>query len=149
MNCIIWAPRFPRLLTREATRAWYPQHQTLEVIGDITCDPDGAIQFSQETWIDEPVFIYDPATDQSHLGFDGEGIAVMAVTNLPCEFSADASAQFSEDFRPLMPGLAQADFSAADPVAAGLPEPLQRATILWKGEFTPDFAYMREFLPGK
>lgn len=149
MNCIIWAPRFPRLLTREATRGWYAQHQTLEVIGDITCDPDGAIQFSEETWIDDPVFVYDPATDKSHLGLDGEGIAVMAVTNLPCEFSADASAQFSEDFRPLMPSLAQADFSASDPAAAGLPEPLQRATILWKGEFTPDFAYMREFLPGK
>ncbi|MEL6651036.1 MAG: hypothetical protein AAFQ87_09570, partial [Bacteroidota bacterium] len=146
MNCIIWGPEFPRLLTRDQAEEWYAQHQSLEVIGDITCDPEGAIHFSKETWIDDPVFVYDPATGEQKMGFEGEGIAVMAVTNLPCEFAADASAQFSADMGDLISGIATADFSATDPKAAGLPAAIQRAVILWQGAFSPDFAYMKEYL---
>ncbi|MEM6346295.1 MAG: hypothetical protein AAF927_20570 [Bacteroidota bacterium] len=146
MNCIIWGPEFPRLLTRDMAAAWYKKDQTLEVIGDITCDPEGAIHFSKETWIDEPVFIYNPATREQKMGFEGEGIAVMAVTNLPCEFAADASAQFSADMGELISGIASADFKATNPADAGLPEAIQRAVILWQGKLTPDFAYMQEYV---
>ena len=146
LNCIIWSPRFPRLLSREQTKAWYEQYQTLEVIGDITCDPEGAIHFSKETWIDQPVFIYDPFAQTRTYGFTGEGIAVMAVTNLPCEFSADASAQFGSELEALLPGIMTADFEAEHPSTSGLPEPIQKAVILWKGEFTQDFGYMKEYL---
>ncbi|GAB4409005.1 MAG: NAD(P)-dependent oxidoreductase [Bacteroidia bacterium] len=146
MNCVLWSPKYPRLLTRQDCNTWYARHQTLQVIGDISCDPDGAIQFSQETWIDNPVFVYHPASDTSTLGFEGAGIAVMAVTNLPCEFAADASAQFCDDIKPLLPAILDADYSAASPEAAGLPEPVRRATILWRGRFTPPFAYMQAFL---
>ena len=146
MNCILWGPRYPRLLTRADTRRWYAQHQTLQVIGDITCDPEGAIQFSQETWIDDPVFIYQPETEAVTMGFEGPGIAVMAVTNLPCEFPADASEQFSRDIGTLLPAILGADYDAASPEAAGLPESIRRATILWQGQFTPEYAYMAEYL---
>ncbi len=146
MNCIIWGPEFPRLLTRDMAEAWYQKSQTLEVIGDITCDPEGAIHFSKETWIDDPVFIYNPASREQIMGFEGDGIAVMAVTNLPCEFAADASAQFSADMGELIAGIAQADFGAESPAAAGLPEAIQRAAILWQGELTPDFAYMQAYV---
>ena len=60
MNCIIWSSKYPRLITREIAKDWYQKDQTLKVIGDITCDPEGAIEFSKETWIDDPVFIYNP-----------------------------------------------------------------------------------------
>jgi saccharopine dehydrogenase (NAD+, L-lysine-forming) len=146
MNCIIWSPRFPRLLSRDQTEKWYRAFPNLEVIGDITCDPEGAIEFSKETWIDQPVFVYHPVTRKSKMGFTGEGIAVMAVTNLPCEFAADASAHFSSNLRPLLPGIVGADFGAASPEEAGLPDEIQRAVILWKGELTPDYAYMKEYL---
>jgi len=146
MNCIIWGPEFPRLMTRDQAAEWYQAHQTLEVIGDITCDPEGAIHFSKETWIDDPVFVYDPATREQKMGFSGRGMAVMAVTNLPCEFAADASAQFSADMGELIAGVANADFSAESPAAAGLPEAIQRAVILWQGKLTPDYAYMQEYL---
>ena len=146
MNCILWSPKYPRLLSLEDTKAWYQQSQSLQVVGDITCDPEGAIQFSQETWIDDPVFIFDPLTGKSTQGFDGEGIAVMAVTNLPCEFSADASKGFSDNLAPLMPGILAADFSAGQVHDANLPEAIQKAVILWKGQFTPEYAYMNAFL---
>ena len=147
MNCILWSDRFPRLLTRQQAAAWYAQHQTLQVIGDITCDPEGAIEFSRETWIDDPVFVYDPITQQAPLGMAGKGIAVMAVTNLPCEFPLDASRQFSEDIAHLIPGILEANYQADAVADSGLPPEIQRATLLWQGKFTPDFQYMQAFLP--
>lgn len=147
MNCVLWSPKFPRMLTREDVHAWWKVHQTLEVIGDISCDPDGSVQFSRETWVTNPVFVYNPDTDQDTDGFDGEGIAVMAITNLPCEFSADASQGFCENLHPLLGPLLEADFSAPDPASAGLSDELARATILWQGRLTPDFAYMEAYVP--
>ncbi|MEZ4829150.1 MAG: hypothetical protein R3C61_23125 [Bacteroidia bacterium] len=146
MNCIIWSPKFPRLITRENAAKWYKNHQTLQVIGDISCDPEGAIHFSHETWIDDPVFIYNPLTGKSHQGFTGPGIAVMAVTNLPCEFSADASRQFSHNLAPVVEEIATADFSAVSPDSAGLPASVTAATIVWKGQFTDDYRYMEKYL---
>ncbi len=145
MNCITWGPTYPRLISRDQAAAWYAQAQTLEVIGDITCDPEGAIQFSRETWIDEPVFIYDPLTRESLLGFEGPGVAVMAVTNLPCEFSADASERFAHELGALLPDLLTADWDAPTLDEAGLSAALREATILWRGQLTPRYAYMAAF----
>ncbi|HHG84298.1 MAG TPA: hypothetical protein ENJ82_06070 [Bacteroidetes bacterium] len=145
MNCILWAPQFPRLLSRTFTKAQWEQHQTLIAIGDITCDPEGSIEFSQETWIDDPVFIYNPATNTSTLSMEGQGIAVMAVTNLPCEFSADASTEFSANLSPYLPGIIAANYEASLENSQ-LPEAIQKAVILWNGEFTPRYAYMQDYL---
>lgn len=146
MNCIIWSDKYPRLISREAAREWYKKDQVLKVIGDITCDPEGAIHFSAETWIDDPVFIYEPETENHIQGFEGKGIAVMAVTNLPCEFPADASQQFSDDFAPLITPLLAADFHADQFEEAKLPPEIAQACILWKGKFTPKYSYMRDYL---
>jgi len=148
MNCIAWSPKYPRLLSRDDAQTWYSAHKTLEVIGDITCDPEGSIQFSAETWIDEPVFIYNPISREATLGFGGEGIAVMAVTNLPCEFSMDASTRFSNELSPLLKALAASDLDADSPALAGFPPQLAGATILWKGKLTPEYAYMQEYVEG-
>ncbi|MEM9987608.1 MAG: hypothetical protein AAF804_21155, partial [Bacteroidota bacterium] len=135
------------LISRDLAAAWSRNASTLEVIGDITCDPEGSIEFSQETWIDEPVFVYDPLSRQSHLGFEGEGIAVMAVTNLPCEFSADASSRFAGELSVLHAALVDADWQAASLAESGLPSTLRAATILWRGKLTDAFSYMEEFVP--
>jgi len=146
MNCIIWSPKYPRLITREQAAHWYTQNQTLQVIGDITCDPEGAIEFSRETWIDDPVFTYHPEKQTTTDGFDKRGIAVMAVTNLPCEFSADASRQFSKELEPYILDILRMDLQADTPQEAGLPPEIAGAVLLWKGEFTPDYQYMREYI---
>lgn len=148
MNCILWSPEFPRTMSREFTKEIWGASPTLEAIGDITCDPEGSIEFSKETWIDNPVYIYNPATNTSTDGFEGEGIAVMAVTNLPCEFSADASEQFSTDMEPIFHGILEADHNAASLDESGLPDAIKRATILWKGELTTPYKYMAEFVKG-
>ncbi|MEL6671521.1 MAG: hypothetical protein AAFR61_04995 [Bacteroidota bacterium] len=146
MNCILWSPEFPRLISREQARQWYAESQTLEVIGDITCDPEGAIQFSQETWIDAPTFIYQAETNESTVGITGEGIAVMAVTNLPCEFPADASRHFGADLSPYIEGMLAANYQAETLSEAGLPAEIEKAVILWKGNFPPAYAYMEAYL---
>lgn len=146
MNCILWSPKFPRLISYDQAKAWYEANQTLQIIGDITCDPEGAIQFSRETWIDDPTFTYHPQTQQFQPGLTNAGISVMAVTNLPCEFSADASTQFSEELLPYLPAILFADYDADSPLEAGLPKEITDAIILWKGQLTPNYQYMASFI---
>jgi len=145
MNCIIWSPKFPRTVTKELMKKMHTDSMALKVIGDITCDPNGSIEFSKETWINNPVYVYNPLTKEINDGFEGDGIAVMAVTNLPCEFSFDASEQFSNDLFPFLEGIVKADYSAtlAD---SQLPAEIKRAVIMWQGKFTEDFNYMNKFL---
>lgn len=145
LNCVLWAPKYPRLITREMMRRVWAQKSALLVIGDISCDPDGAVEFSQETWIDDPVFVYDPQTGASSMGMWGDGVAVMAVTNLPCEFSRDSSEQFSRDLAHVLPSIAGADYGGSLE-ESGLDDETKRAIILWRGEFTPRYAYMQEYL---
>lgn len=148
MNCILWGPEFPRTMSKEWTKAYWAQYQTLQAIGDITCDPNGSIEFSKETWIDNPTYIYNPATGTSQDGFEGEGIAVMAVTNLPCEFSADASEDFSSNIQSIAAGVADANYDAHTVAESGLPAEFARSVILWKGELTEEYAYMAEYVEG-
>ena len=46
MNCIIWAPEYPRTVSKALMKNIYSTHKTLIAIGDITCDPNGSIEFS-------------------------------------------------------------------------------------------------------
>lgn len=145
MNCVIWSNKYPRSITKLMTKKLWQSSQTLKVIGDITCDPNGSIEFSKETWIDDPVYIYNPLTESSENGFEGEGIAVMAVTNLPCEFSADASTQFSDDLKPFLKKIVQANYKGSLD-ESNLPDEIKRAVILWKGNFTPKYSYMKKYI---
>jgi alpha-aminoadipic semialdehyde synthase len=145
MNCIIWSPKYPRAISNELMKNIYQYHKTLIAIGDITCDPNGCIEFSKETWIDNPVYIYDPYAETLRDGFDGEGIAVMAVTNLPCEFSADASEQFSKDIFPFLKQITKANYKGNMNDSA-LPPEIMKGVIMWKGNFTDEFNYMKNFI---
>jgi len=145
MNCIIWSSKYPRTTTKSLIKKIYKEHKTLQVIGDITCDPNGSIEFSKERWIDDPVYIYNPETETITDGFEGEGIAVMAVTNLPCEFSADASIQFGGDLAPFYNNIVSADYKKSIDDSELAPE-IKRAVIMWNGEFTEEFKYMEAFI---
>ena len=145
MNCIIWSPKFPRTVTKELMKKIYADSTALKVIGDITCDPNGSIEFSKETWIDNPVYIYNPLTLAIKDEFEGDGIAVMAVTNLPCEFSFDASQQFSDDLFPYLEDIVKANYKRTL-AEAQLPDEIKRAVIMWQGKFTENFRYMNNFL---
>jgi len=148
VNGIYWAPQYPKLADAEQLKALFAgaERPRLLVVGDITCDVDGSLACTvRDTEPGDPVYVYDPATHEAPSGIEGPGLAVMAVSNLPCELPREASETFSEALAPFVSALARADL-AGDLDSAGLPGPIRRATILWRGEFAPEFDYMREYL---
>jgi alanine dehydrogenase len=147
MNCMYWDDRYPRLFTREFAKKMFESgHPKTEVIGDITCDPEGSIEFTHKpTTIEEPVFVYNPLTEKATMGFDGEGILVMAVDILPSELPRDSSEAFGNALVPFIKPIADADFSA-DFNTLQLPLPIKKALILHKGKLTQDYKYIQQYL---
>jgi alpha-aminoadipic semialdehyde synthase len=148
VNGIFWAPRYPRLITRDAIARLYagPERPHLRVIGDISCDIEGSIEFTlKATDPEHPTFVYEPATGAVRDGVAGRGPVVMAVDNLPCELPAEASRYFSEQMREMLERFAEADLTlSADRVA--LNEPMRRSIIAWQGKLLPRFEHLGAFL---
>ncbi len=148
VNGIFWNECYPRLATAEELARLYlnPKTAKLCVVGDITCDIDGSLACTvRDTEPGDPVYIYDPLTRSAPSGFEGDGIAVMAVGNLPTELPKEASQTFSRALSPFLPAIARVDLSAPFEEAK-LPAPIKKSVILWNGELTPSFAYMESFL---
>ena len=148
VNCIYWEEKYPRMITREQFQQLSGglAPPRLRVIGDISCDIDGSLACTTRTSDPgNPVYVYDPATGQTHDGVAGSGPVVLAVDFLPCELPVDASNYFSRTLSPFIPGLARADFSR--PLAeSGLPAELQRATIVYQGELTETYRYLAQYV---
>ncbi|NIM89612.1 MAG: hypothetical protein GTO17_01540 [Candidatus Aminicenantes bacterium] len=148
VNCIYWEPKYPRFVTKKSLKELYGTNSLprLKVIGDISCDIEGSVECSvKATSPDNPVFIYDPLQEEAKDGFEGRGPVIMAVDNLPAEISLESSISFSQALKHLIPGLVTADFSR-DFTECGLPDSIKKAVILYKGEFTPDYSYMKKFI---
>ena len=148
MNCIYWAPRYPRLLTNQLLRKMWKADKKprLKVIGDISCDVEGAIQACvKSTTPDSPIFVYDPEKECALDGWQGDGPVILAVDNLPCELPRESSRDFSATLVPFVTAMAREDYSA-DFEQCTLPDEIRKAAILWKGGLTPDYAYLKKFL---
>jgi len=147
VNCIYWDPRYPRLLTKDYTEQLFKEgYPKLTVVGDITCDPDGSIEITHRgTEIENPVFVYNPFTRTPSDGFKGYGLLVMAVDILPSELPRDASKFFSEVLWRYVAPIAKADFDQSFENIS-LPGPIRKAMILYKGEFTPDYEYLKKYI---
>ncbi|PLX04894.1 MAG: hypothetical protein C0595_01550 [Marinilabiliales bacterium] len=147
MNCMYWDDKYPRIVTKDFLEKLYTNGEPkLKVIGDVTCDPDGSIECTHKgTEIEDPVFVYNPFTRKPTMGFEGDGLLVMAVDILPSELPRESSQTFSDALLGFMPEICSADYKAnfAD---LQLPAEIKRATILHKGELTPDYKYLEDFL---
>jgi alpha-aminoadipic semialdehyde synthase len=148
VNGIYWTARYPRLVTRQYLKELFSQEEKprLRVIGDISCDEEGAIECNLRcTSPGNPIYVYDPLSGETHDGHEGRGVVVLAVDNLPCELPRESSSHFSATLAPFVPEIAQADYSA--PLEqSGLSPTIQRAVIAWHGQLTPDYRYIEEFL---
>jgi alpha-aminoadipic semialdehyde synthase len=140
VNCIYWTDRYPRLVTREGATGL----ERLRVIGDISCDIDGAVEFTTKATLpDVPCFTYDPASGTATDGVRARGIVVMSVDNLPCELPREATRSFSEALADLVPVLAETDWSL--PLEEiGLPRALSDAIILHRGRLVPRHAGLEQ-----
>jgi alanine dehydrogenase len=147
MNCIYWSTAYPRLVTKEFIKKhWKEPDRRIRVIGDISCDVQGAIEFTlQCTNAGSPAFTYLVDEDSAETGVAGTGPVIMAVDNLPCELPRESSTSFSETLLRFIPVLArtnfQSDFSKLD-----LPRELKDAVIVYRGKLTPKYEYLQEYL---
>ena len=147
MNCMYWDTRYPRIVTKAFLKKLYAQGDPkLQVIGDVTCDPDGSIEATHKgTEIEDPIFVYNPETDEPVMGAKGHGILIMSVDILPSELPRDASVAFGDALLEYAKEIVSCDYSATFENLK-LPAPIKRALILHNGEFTPDYKYMEEFI---
>ena len=148
VNTTYWDERYPRLVTKRWAGESYGVGGTarLSVIGDISCDVEGGIELTlRATRPDEPCYVYDPRSGTAEAGTAGHGPAIMAVDNLPCEFSREASESFSAALRGMVDSIARADWEA-DFAALDLPAYLKQAVIVHKGGLTPPYEQLRRFL---
>ncbi len=149
INCIYWEPPYPKLITRAEFRRHYLREKAhkLKVIGDITCDIQGSIELTvKPTTYLNPVYVYEPTTDRIIDGLEGDGPVIMAVDKLPTELPAEASEFFGNSLKPFVPRLAQANF-AVPFEDLELPVEFHRAVIAHRGELTPEFKYLKKYLP--
>jgi len=153
VNCIYWTEAYPRLLDRATLKAMFegPERPRLMTIGDISCDIDGAIEATvKATTPGDPAYVFDTQTGEIRDGVEGDkrmGLAMMTTDCLPCELPREASSSFTEALLPFVSGLMGADFTTGL-AASGLPDPIRRACIVWRGELTDDYVYLRDHLGG-
>ncbi len=147
MNCMYWDDNYPRIVTKEYLKGLFADgNPKLSVVGDVTCDPDGSIECTHKgTEIEDPVFVYNPATGEPTMGFNGDGLLIMAVDILPSELPRESSQTFSDALIGFMPKIASADYNNSFE-DLDIPPEIKRATILHKGELTPDYKYLEEYL---
>lgn len=167
INAAYWDLRFPRLLTAQqlaanaaAARAQGHSVPRLQMIADLSCDINGALEpLVRSTTIDDPFFVYDfvTATERRRDGagvaaLGGDGVAVLGTDILPAELPREASEHFGDALFRFVPQLAdratasrtyldQLDTSAVGG-PAGLSRELWSAIIACDGELTPRYRYI-------
>ncbi len=148
INAIYWDARYPRLATKEDLKKLYNNSPKLKVIGDISCDIEGAIEATVKcTDPDAPVFVYDVDKDEALDSFTGKGPLILAVDILPSELPREASIHFSHVLKGFIPHIASADYTVPFE-NLNLPPELKRAVIVYRGELTPDYKYLEKFIKG-
>jgi len=136
--CHFWKSTAPFLFTRDDLKG--PDVRT-SVVADISCDIDGPVACTiRPSTIAEPIYGYDPVTEQE-ADFTSSGvIAVMAVDNLPCELPRDASEDFGNELiTKILPALLEEDPT----------DIIGRGTETFNGKLTPKYAYLQDYLDGK
>lgn len=148
VNCIYWEEKYPRLVTKQDLRELYGREDQprLRVIGDISCDVEGAIEATLRcTELDNPLFVYDPFDERARDGVAGRGPVILAVDILPSELPREASVYVSGKLLDYVPAIARADYSVPFE-ELDLPPEIKRAVVVHHGELTPDYRYLEEYL---
>ena len=148
VNAVYWDSRYPCFVTWDGLKKLFESQKQpkLNGIADITCDIGGSIECNvKSTDSGMPAYLCDPLTRTVVDGFQGSGIVLLAVDNLPAELARDASIFFSRSLKPIVPNILNADFSA--PLAeSGLAPEVQKAVIVNQGKLTPSYEYLNQHI---
>jgi alpha-aminoadipic semialdehyde synthase len=147
INGMYWDEKYPRIFTKDYLRKLcHKGRPKMIVIGDISCDVEGSIEFMvKPTTIEDPIYVYHPDNDQITMGYQGEGMQMMAVDILPSELPRDSSLGFSDVLVNFVKPIAIADYDSSFE-DIDLPKSIKKALILLKGELTPEFKYIDQYL---
>ncbi len=142
-----WDARYPRLVTKPMIRDLCAQPENrLTLIADLTCDLEGAIEITKRvTTPKHPLFVYDSESGRLRDDPSSDGVAVMAVDNLPSEFPADASGEFSAMIRDHVYQMASHGITDITRHHA-LPVEIRNAVLCQEGRLTRPFQYLRQYL---
>jgi len=145
INSSYWDNRYPRLVSEAMLRRLYGTNPDfrLSVIGDLSCDIKGTIEITKRaTSSSEPAFVYDPVTKKTSNDLSQNGIAVMAIDNLPCEFPRESSMEFAEQVREYVYQIAAHGVTDVTNHHA-LSSVIRNAVVTQNGKLTSRFKYLR------
>ncbi|MFT4779117.1 MAG: saccharopine dehydrogenase (NAD+, L-lysine-forming) [Flavobacteriales bacterium] len=134
--CHYWSEGSPFIFTREDMKK---EDWRISVVADISCDINGPVASTlRPSNIADPIYGYDPTTEEETVFTAPTAIAVMAVDNLPCELPKDASEDFGGEFlKHIMPLLVNGDQD----------EILERASeTTLDGELGAHFTYLADYV---
>jgi len=128
----------PYLFTRENIRS---SSFKIKVVADISCDIDGPIACTiKPSTIADPIYGYNPITEQVDDYLKEDVIAVMAVDNLPWELPNDATVGFGNMFaKHVIPAFFNNDKTGI----------LHRAQMTANGKLTERYSYLQNYIDGK
>ncbi len=148
VNCIYWTEKYPKLITKDYLKknTILSSNLTLKVVGDISCDINGSIEITKEaTMPDNPSFTYFAKDDRYEDDISRLGVTVMAVDNLPCEFSKESSEAFSNVLMGYIDGIVSADFNGSFEKLE-ISNHIKKGLVLHRGKFTTNYEYMNDFI---
>jgi len=148
VNAVYWDKQYPRFVTWDSLKRLYEKVESPRFCGiaDITCDTHGSIECNvKSTDSGMPAYLVDPLSRAVTDGHKGDGVVVLAVDNLPCEIPNDSSTFFSNQLKPFVTNILEADYASSLEDSGLCPE-IKKAVIVYNGQLTPDYEYLRKFL---
>jgi alanine dehydrogenase len=133
--CHYWDSRAPFIFTREDAKN---KDWNISLVADVSCDIDCAVASTlRPSTIADPLYGYNPNTEQEDDFYSNETIGVMAVDNLPCELPKDASVDFGKMFIE----------HVLEPLRGNDPENIiARASETKDGKLSSYFSYLEEYV---
>ncbi|CAG9856321.1 unnamed protein product [Phyllotreta striolata] len=159
VNGIYWAVNSPKLLTipdakhllKPAHAPWLPTsygapslpHRMLGIC-DISADPGGSIEFMNEcTTIDTPFCLYDADRNKDTNSFNGPGVLVCSIDNMPTQIPRESTDFFGDLLYPFAFDILQSN--AKDPLEKHQFSPVVHGAIIASnGSLTPNYEYIQE-----
>ena len=127
-----WDPSSPKIFENEDLKVL----QNLKIVGDITCDINGSVPTTiRSSTIEKPNYWID-RNNLKEIEENNDGIAVMAVDNLPSELPRDSSTEFSEGIiKEVLPFLLKEDDGR-----------ILNGTITTDGSFLEKYNYLNDYI---
>ena len=127
-----WDPTSPKIFESKDLK----DLQNLKIVGDITCDINGSVPTTiRSTTIEKPNYWIE-RYNLKEIDENNNGIAVMAVDNLPSELPRDSSTEFSEGIiNEVLPFLLKEDDGR-----------ILNGTITTDGSFLEKYNYLNDYI---